>query len=35
MQFPSQTQTYVNGVAYSFKEKDSADIARLGLNYRF
>lgn len=35
MQFASQTQTYVNGAAYSFKEKDSADVARLGLNYRF
>ena len=33
MQFPSQSQIALGG--YSFKEKDSADVARLGLNYRF
>jgi len=35
MQFPGETQSYVNGAAYTFKFKDSAQVARAGLNYRF
>ncbi len=35
MQFPDATATYFNGTPYSFKIKDSAQLARVGLNYRF
>ncbi len=35
MQFPDVTRTLNDGVAYQFKFKDSAQVARIGLNYRF
>ncbi len=36
MQFPDATATYPDGDApYSFKFKDSAQLARVGVNYRF
>jgi outer membrane immunogenic protein len=34
-QFPDANGTLFAGAPYTFKFKDSADIARLGLNYRF
>ncbi|MGA2495463.1 MAG: outer membrane protein [Roseiarcus sp.] len=35
MQFPDVSATTSTGMAYSFKFKDDAQLARVGLNYRF
>jgi outer membrane immunogenic protein len=35
MQFPDVTKTLNDGFPYQFKFKDSAQVARVGLNYRF
>lgn len=35
MQFPDTSASMVDGIAYAFKFKDSVQIARAGLNYRF
>jgi outer membrane immunogenic protein len=35
MQFPDVTKSVTDGATYAFKFKDSAQLARVGLNYRF